>query len=202
MDKSIQVSDLDGEELHRLLVSRGLRSAIPSSRKMLNDYGIESWTNNPAYRSTGIMWLIEDKKVIGQVSMLSATHGGGDLYTTVTIKPADDATREYFKDDPIFQEFGDPWLKFNGITGSRWSSGIPREDWRYPNLYIVDKLYFDMGICHPFFSDVEGFDNYHKDQNKIRIHTSHKSRRRRNSNKIKKVYYAQRTDTSSHNYRR
>jgi hypothetical protein len=79
------------------------------------------------------------------------------------------------------------FLKFDGVFGDRWLTGQDGDDPRYTDLRVVDKFDFDFGICHPFFSDVEEFDNYHKEQNKLRIHIKHKARRSRSSRKIKKV---------------
>lgn len=155
------------------------------------DVDIESWINRPAVTSRGEMYLIDGSKLIGKLRRASARYhrGGSGLYETVTIQPDDDTTRNYFKeyeqlwvDDMLF-------LKFDGVLGCIHSTQELDEDLmeKFEDLRIVDTLDFDLGICHPFFSSVEGFASYRKAQNRLRIHTKHKARRPRRSNKIKKV---------------
>lgn len=147
---------------------------------------IESWLRRPAVTSRNELYLIDGTKVIGKVRKVSATShpNRSGLYTRVSVDPDDDATKDYFNNDEFFQTTGMLFLKFDGIFGERWTD---IDDPRYLDLKVVDCIEFDFGICHPSFSDVEGFDSHHKKQNSLRIRTKHKARRARTSNKIKKV---------------
>jgi len=151
---------------------------------------IESWLRRPAVTSRREMYLIDGKKLIGKVRM---TAGRGskfsDRYESVSIHPEDQSAEEYLKEYEKFW-IGDMFfLKFDGIFGYIRADQEIDDDLmiKSENLRVVDRFEFDFGICHPFFSDVEGFDSYHKEQNKLRIHTKHKARRPRNSHKIKKI---------------
>jgi hypothetical protein len=148
---------------------------------------IESWIKNPAVRSSGDIYLIQGNKVIGEMRMQSAMSfiGGGIAYQHVSVEPADDVTREFFKDD-IGWIYGNLYnLRYSGLTGDPYILH-DEDEGRHKDTRIVDKMYFDFGICHPSFKDVEGFANYHK-KPKPRHHVPQKHRRPRNSNKIKKV---------------
>jgi hypothetical protein len=151
---------------------------------------IESWLHRPAVTSRGEMYLIDGKKVIGKVRLVSARGlGSSGLYETVSITPGDENTKAYFKEYENIWIADTLFLKFDGVFGYIHSSQ-DLDDYlmeKFEKLRIVDQREFDFGICHPFFSDVEGFDNYHKAQNKLRIHTKQKSRKPRDSRKIKKV---------------
>lgn len=148
---------------------------------------IESWLRNPAVRSSSDLYLIQGNKIIGNIQFAGGRGfpGGHSLYEFVSIEPADDATRDFFKDDIGWIDGRLYGLKYSGVDGSPYIEH-DEDEGRHKDTRIVDKLYFDFGICHPSFKDVEGFDNYHK-RPKPRNHVPQKRRRSRNSNKIKKV---------------
>lgn len=148
---------------------------------------VESWIRRPACTGRPELYLIKDNKVIGEVRMSSARLRSSGHYEYVNIEPKDDATKEFFKDDPSVVACGTLLgVKYDGIFGDRYTTTQDGDKPLYEDTRIVDKFEFDFGICHPSFKDVEGFDNYHK-RPKPRHHVPQKQRRPRNSNKIKKI---------------
>lgn len=151
---------------------------------------IESWLLRPAVTSRGDLYLIDGNKLIGKVRKSSSRYRpNSSLYERVSIVPNDDATREYFKDDPYMVATNGTicGARYDGVFGDRWLTGDDGNNPLYLDTRIVDCFEFDFGICHHSFKDIEGFDSYHKKQNMLRIHESHKQRRRRKTNKIKRV---------------
>lgn len=146
---------------------------------MMNILDVE-WINKPAVTSRGHMYLIENNKVIGKVRRASAACNPNGTYGRVEIQPDDDATRDYFKNDPGMIDGHLYCVRYHGITGDRYIGDHDDPDSiLYEDTRVVDCLYFDWGLCHSSFKDVKGFDSYHAEQNKLRIHSKQKHRRRR-----------------------
>lgn len=169
------------------LSRKHLTGEADSMRITVVEVDIESWLKNPAVRSSSDLYLIQGNKIIGNLRFCAGRGFPGTygLYDAVSVEPADDATREFFKDDIGWIDGCLYGLKYSGVTGEPYIEN-DEDEGRHKDTRIVDKMYFDFGICHPNFKDVEGFDNYHK-RPKPRHHVPQKQRRRRNSNKIKKV---------------
>ena len=133
------------------------------------DADTKSYILNPAVMSSSELYLVDDKKIIGKVRVHSK------YQNTVRVGPDEPAMVEFFADRYS--------VKFDEILGHCKDY----DDEIFCDLMIVDRLYFDMGICHKQFANIEGFDSYHKEQNRLRIHTTHKNRRRRVTHKIKNM---------------
>lgn len=151
---------------------------------------IAEWNIKPATDSRGDFYLIEGNKVIGKVRMASAVcYPNSSHYQRVSIRPDDDATREYFKDDPYVKATGDVYnLRYDGITGDRWIYDVEDPSTLlYLNTRIVSRLDLEWGFCHSSFKDVDMYRSYYRERNRLRIHTQHKQRRRRKTYKIRNV---------------
>jgi hypothetical protein len=150
------------------------------------DSSVDEWFEKPAVTSRGKMYLVENNTVIGKVRTASAICYPNGLYERVSIQPDDEATREFFKNDPGMIDGGLYGVKYNGVTGDRYIADDEDPNTiLYTETRVVDCFDFEWGLCHSSFKDVVGFDSYHREQNKLRIHTTQKHRRRRKTHKIK-----------------
>lgn len=121
-----------------------------------------TWMFSPAVTSSGKMYLIKDGVIVGKVKMSSGMSAPNGMYYTVTIEGDDDASRQFLSQDKTTTEFGFPYYaKYQGITGD-WFEREEPEAAIYKNTRIVDTLYFDMGIAHASFENVEGYGSLEK----------------------------------------
>lgn len=141
----------------------------------------------PAATGRGEFYLIQDTTIIGRMEMSSALGMANGMYSHVNVSPADDATRALFEDDIEIAQFGKIYgLRYDGITGCPVQNFADEPADRHKDTVIVDVMDFDFGLAHPRFKSVEGWGKALR-TNHLRIHTQHKHRRTRCSNKIKKA---------------
>lgn len=145
-----------------------------------------SW-KHPAAESRGKFYLIQGNKVIGRMRMSSARGLPNGMYEFVNVEPDDEATKAFFQDDFTIGTLGQIiGLRYDGITGRPVQNYDDEPADRHKGTEIVDSTNFDFGIAHPRHASVEGWANI-VNRPKPRVHTTHRARRSRSSNKIKKV---------------
>jgi hypothetical protein len=162
----------------------------PDPRKslsVLSEADIELAWQYPAVSSRDKVYLIQNNRVVGKARVISGRCFTNGMYESVTVELDDDAAKEFFKNDYSLPICGKVvGLKYDGVTGRPMQGFSDESENRYRNTEIVDQVDFDFGIAHPRFKKVPYWGHATKTSH-LRIHQPQAHRRRRSSNKIKKV---------------